>query len=123
MKIVPARVIQKLANRIINIHPALLPSFGGEGWYGHYVHEGVINKGCQYSGITVHVVNEVYDQGAIILQRATEVVPGETAEELAARVLVIEHASLWLVVKGYAEGVLRPTPDGLEGINEFRKGL
>jgi phosphoribosylglycinamide formyltransferase-1 len=123
MKKVPVQVIKKLPNRIINIHPALLPAFGGTGWYGGRVHEGVIQKGCQYSGITIHVVNEIYDDGAIILQRATEVIPGETAEELAARVLKIEHDSLWRVVDGFARGVLQPSPEKLEGIGEFRKKL
>ncbi|MFC1585511.1 phosphoribosylglycinamide formyltransferase [Fibrobacterota bacterium] len=123
MRKVPLKVIRSLPNRIINIHPALLPSFGGSGWYGGRVHEGVINKGCQYSGVTIHVVNEVYDEGTIIMQRATEVIPGETAEELAARVLKIEHDCLWRVVKGYAEGILRPADDGLEGIDAFRRNL
>ena len=120
MKKVPVQVINNFTNRIINIHPALLPAFGGAGWYGGRVHEGVIKKGCQYSGITIHVVNEVYDDGAIILQSATEVIPSETSEELAARVLKIEHDRLWSVVDGFARGILKPSPEGLNGIDEFR---
>ncbi|MBF0432670.1 MAG: phosphoribosylglycinamide formyltransferase [Fibrobacteria bacterium] len=119
MKSVPKKVLKRLPNRVINIHPALLPAFGGQGWYGHFVHEGVIKKGCRYSGITVHLVNEVYDDGAILLQKSLSVTPGEGPEELAARVLKLEHTWLWQVVKGYADGLLVPEQNKIGGLKSF----
>ncbi|MEM8913923.1 MAG: phosphoribosylglycinamide formyltransferase, partial [Planctomycetota bacterium] len=73
-------------NRVINIHPSLLPAFGGPGMYGRHVHEAVIAKGVQFSGCTVHYVDNVYDNGPIIHQRSCKVLPDDTAETLAARV-------------------------------------
>ena len=74
------------AGKIINIHPALLPSFGGKGMYGKRVHQAVIDHGCKVSGCTVHFVDDAYDNGPIILQRTCPVLDGDTAETLAARV-------------------------------------
>ena len=91
MKQVPSPVIAAYRNRIVNIHPALLPRFGGKGMYGHHVHEAVIAAGERVSGATVHIVDEEYDRGPIILQRQVPVDPGETPESLAAKVLTIEH--------------------------------
>ena len=79
-------------NRMINVHPALLPAFGGKGYYGIKVHEAVIADGVKYSGATVHFVDENYDQGPIIMQQPVPVLQGDTAETLAARVLNAEHA-------------------------------
>jgi phosphoribosylglycinamide formyltransferase 1 len=73
-------------NRVINIHPALLPSFGGKGMYGHHVHEAVLAAGCKVSGCTVHFCDQTYDTGPIIVQRACPVLEDDTAEALAARV-------------------------------------
>jgi len=91
MKQLPAEVVNAYRNRIVNIHPALLPRFGGKGMYGIHVHEAVIAAGVAESGATVHVVDEEYDRGAIILQKSVPVLSGDTPETLAARVLSVEH--------------------------------
>lgn len=109
MKKVPAALLSQLKNRILNIHPGLLPAFGGEGFYGHKVHEGVIARGCQYTGLTIHMVNGLYDEGQIVLQRVVPVDPEWTAERLGAEVLKGEHAWYWRVVKGFATGEIVPT--------------
>jgi phosphoribosylglycinamide formyltransferase-1 len=109
MKKVPPPLLASLGNRVLNIHPALLPAFGGEGFYGHKVHEGVIARGCQYSGMTIHMVNEAYDEGQIILQKSVAVPRDCTPEELGARVLKLEHAYYWRVVRGFSLGELKPT--------------
>ena len=80
----------RYCNRIINIHPSLLPDFGGEGMYGRRVHDAVIAAGAKRSGATVHLVDEVYDRGAILAQRAIELDPSETVESLEARVTALE---------------------------------
>jgi len=92
LKLVPAEVVHAYAGRIVNIHPALLPAFGGPGMYGHRVHEAVIAAGATESGATVHFVTEHYDEGAIIAQARVPVEPGDTADALASRVLAAEHA-------------------------------
>jgi phosphoribosylglycinamide formyltransferase-1 len=76
---------------MVNIHPALLPAFGGPGMYGHFVHEAVWRAGCRVSGATVHLVDEAYDRGPILLQRAVALDPHEGPAEIAARVLAVEH--------------------------------
>jgi phosphoribosylglycinamide formyltransferase-1 len=91
MKRIHPRVISTYRNRILNIHPALLPKFGGKGMYGHHVHEAVIRAGEKVSGATVHFVDEVYDHGPVVLQRSIPVEPEDTPETLAAKVLKIEH--------------------------------
>lgn len=91
LKRIPARVVHEYSGRILNIHPALLPDFGGEGMYGPRVHEAVIASGAKESGVTVHVVNDEYDRGPIVAQWRVPVEPGDTAEALAARVLSVEH--------------------------------
>lgn len=87
----PVEVLQAYPGRILNIHPALLPKFGGKGMYGHHVHEAVIAAGEAESGCSVHVVTEEYDEGPVVLQESCPVVPGDTAETLATRVLALEH--------------------------------
>lgn len=77
--------------RIINIHPALLPSYGGKGMYGHHVHEAVISAGESLSGITIHLVDEEYDHGRHLLQATCPVLAGDTAESLASRIHALEH--------------------------------
>jgi phosphoribosylglycinamide formyltransferase 1 len=109
MKKVPQALLAELPNRILNIHPALLPAFGGEGFYGHKVHEGVIARGAQYSGITIHMVNEAYDEGQIVLQRIVPVSAGCTSDELASKVLQCEHEWFWQVVAAFATGDIIPT--------------
>ncbi len=91
MKRVPPEVIAAYRGRIVNIHPALLPKFGGQGMYGIHVHEAVIAAHEQVSGATVHLVDEEYDRGSIVLQRTVPVLPDDTPETLAARVLTVEH--------------------------------
>jgi phosphoribosylglycinamide formyltransferase-1 len=91
MKRLPPQVVDAFRNRIVNIHPALLPRFGGQGMYGMRVHEAVIASGERVSGATVHFVDEEYDHGSIVLQRTVPVLPGDTPETLAARVLAVEH--------------------------------
>jgi formyltetrahydrofolate-dependent phosphoribosylglycinamide formyltransferase len=98
VKLVPAAVVRRYRWRMVNIHPALLPAFGGPGMYGKRVHAAVLAGGASESGATVHYVDELYDRGAIIAQARVPVVPGDTAETLAARVLGAEHKLLPRVV-------------------------
>jgi phosphoribosylglycinamide formyltransferase-1 len=94
MKLLPPEIIDKFKDRIINIHPALLPKYGGKGMYGMNVHEAVIKSGERISGATVHFVDEIFDSGAILIQRTVPVLPDDSPENLAARVLKIEHKIL-----------------------------
>ena len=98
LKLVPAPVVARFRGRIINIHPALLPAFGGPGMYGHRVHEAVLASGAHESGATVHFVDEAFDRGEIIAQEKVRIEPGDTPESLAARVLEAEHRLLPAVV-------------------------
>ena len=91
LRILPAEVLNHLPDRVLNIHPSLLPKFGGKGMYGHHVHEAVLAAGEDQSGCSVHLVNEKYDDGAVILQKSCPVEPGDTPDTLAARVLKLEH--------------------------------
>ena len=109
LKLVPPAVIAAYRDRIINIHPALLPSFGGPGMYGLRVHQAVLASGVKVSGCTVHLVDEEYDRGPILAQSRVPVLPGDTAETLAARVLEAEHRLLPAVVRAAAEAG-RPIP-------------
>jgi len=87
----PAALIKAYQNKIINIHPALLPKYGGKGMYGHYVHEAVIEMAEKESGITIHYVDELYDHGQHIFQITCPVFPGDTPEKLAQRIHLLEH--------------------------------
>jgi formyltetrahydrofolate-dependent phosphoribosylglycinamide formyltransferase len=89
---VPSALIQAFPDQIINIHPALLPLYGGKGMYGHHVHAAVIAAGDKESGITIHYVNERYDEGATIFQARCPVQPGDTPDVLAQRIHALEHA-------------------------------
>ena len=109
LKLVPAGVVQKYRGRIVNVHPALLPDFGGAGMYGKRVHAAVLASGARESGPTVHLVDEVYDRGAILAQRRVPVLPDDTPERLAARVLEAEHQLLPEVVLAAARAG-RPVP-------------
>jgi len=104
MKRLPSRVVGLFPDRIVNIHPALLPKFGGKGMYGHHVHEAVIRSGERLSGATVHIVDEEYDHGAVVLQRTVDVSPDDTPETLAAKVLRIEHELYPEAIRLFAEG-------------------
>lgn len=99
LKIIPQSFIKTFEDRIINIHPSLIPAFCGSGYYGLKVHQAVLDYGAKISGCTVHFVNEVPDGGAIIAQRAVEVEDGDTAESLQARILEVEHELLPYCVK------------------------
>jgi len=91
MKRIPTVVIDRFRNRILNVHPALLPAFGGAGMYGIHVHEAVLASGAKVTGVTVHVVDEEYDKGPIVMQKCVDVLDDDTPESLAARVLPVEH--------------------------------
>ncbi|MHC4433318.1 MAG: phosphoribosylglycinamide formyltransferase [Planctomycetota bacterium] len=93
-------------NRVMNIHPALLPSFGGQGMWGHHVHEAVLKAGCKISGCTVHFCTNEYDKGPIIVQRACEARSDDTADTLAARVFEQECIAYPQAIKLFAEGRL-----------------
>ncbi|MEO5800081.1 MAG: phosphoribosylglycinamide formyltransferase [Gemmatimonadales bacterium] len=103
LKLVPPEVVKAMSGRIINIHPALLPGYGGPGMYGHRVHQAVLAAGERTSGASVHLVDEVYDRGEILAQSAVPVISGDTPATLAARVLETEHKLLPLVVKAAAK--------------------
>jgi len=98
---------QRYLGRVMNIHPALLPSFGGKGMYGHHVHEAVLARGCKVSGCTVHFVNNEYDEGPIILQRAVPAYAEDTPDDLAARVFREECIAYPEAIRLFAEGRLR----------------
>ena len=102
LKLVPPAVTRAFAGRIVNVHPALLPAFGGHGMYGLRVHAAVLAAGCTVTGVTVHLVDEQYDRGAILAQWPVPVLSGDTAESLAARVLLTEHRLLPRTVLGLA---------------------
>ena len=98
LKLVPPEVVERFRGRIINVHPALLPEFGGPGMYGSRVHRAVLAAGRTESGATVHLVDEEYDRGAILAQGRVPVLADDTPERLAARVLEVEHRLLPAVV-------------------------
>lgn len=98
MRLLPGSVLEAHPRRVLNIHPALLPKFGGKGMYGHHVHEAVLAAGETESGASVHYVTEEYDDGQVVYQERCKVLPDDTVESLAARVLEVEH-------RAYAEAV------------------
>ena len=89
--LIPPYLIQHYPDRIINIHPALLPKYGGKGMYGHFVHEAVHLAKDNHSGITIHYVNEKYDEGSIVFQERCEILPSDQPEDIAKKVQVLEH--------------------------------
>ena len=101
---IPTAFIRQFPRKIINIHPALLPGFGGKGMYGRRVHEAVIASGNKKSGITIHYVNENYDDGQIIFQAETEVLKTDTPMSLAEKIHVLEHRYFPRVIEGVAMG-------------------
>ena len=88
------RIADDFAGRVINIHPSLLPAFGGQGFHGMHVHRAVLERGCTVSGCTVHLVDDEYDHGRIVLQKTVPVLPDDTPESLAARVFAAECDAL-----------------------------
>ncbi|PYO87153.1 MAG: phosphoribosylglycinamide formyltransferase [Gemmatimonadetes bacterium] len=105
VKLVPAAVVSRFRGRMINIHPALLPEFGGPGMYGQHVHDAVLASGATESGATVHFADEEFDRGKIIAQERVPVRPGDTPDSLAARVLEAEHRLLPRVVLDLAKRI------------------
>jgi len=91
LKRIPSSVIEEFAGRVLNVHPALLPDFGGEGMYGSRVHEAVLAAKSERTGVTVHLVDDDYDRGPIVARWIVPVLPGDDASSLAARVLEVEH--------------------------------
>lgn len=91
LKKLPDSIVHRWENRILNIHPSLLPAFGGPGMYGHHVHEAVLKRGCKLTGATVHLVTSDYDAGPIIAQEAVPVLQDDTPDSLQKRVLTMEH--------------------------------
>lgn len=91
LKMIPATLLEAYSGRIINIHPSLLPKFGGKGMYGMHVHRAVKDSGAQESGMSIHLVNEVYDDGRILFQAKTALDTGDEPEDIARKVLLLEH--------------------------------
>ncbi|WP_419941804.1 phosphoribosylglycinamide formyltransferase [Candidatus Palauibacter sp.] len=112
MKLVPEGVVRAHWGRILNIHPALLPSFGGRGMYGARVHQAVVDAGARVTGATVHFVDEAYDRGPILCQWPVPVLEGDTPASVAARVLKVEHRLLPAAVEALASGTVRLAADG-----------
>lgn len=109
---VPADVTRRYAGQLLNVHPALLPDFGGAGMYGARVHRAVLAAGARTSGPSVHFVDDVYDHGPVIARWPVPVKPGDDEHSLAARVLRAEHLLYPRVVQAVAAGDVRLTPDG-----------
>jgi len=95
------RIPADFAGRVINIHPSLLPAFGGKGFHGMHVHRAVLARGCTVSGCTVHLVDDEYDHGRILLQKTVPVLPDDTPDSLAARVFAAECAALPEAIAGF----------------------
>lgn len=108
LRLVPRDVVHGYRGRIVNVHPALLPAFGGPGMYGERVHQAVLDSGATVTGATVHFVDEEYDRGAIIAQWPVPVLSGDDAHTLAARVLRVEHLLFPRVVNAVAAGRITP---------------
>jgi phosphoribosylglycinamide formyltransferase-1 len=103
LKLIGRQIVERYSNKIINIHPALLPAFGGKGMYGHHVHDAVFSRGVKFSGATVHLVNSEYDAGPIVLQKAVSIEDVQSGDEIARRVLEIEHEIFPQAVKMLVE--------------------
>ncbi|MGM0670180.1 MAG: phosphoribosylglycinamide formyltransferase [Gemmatimonadota bacterium] len=110
LRLIPAEVIRAFPRRILNIHPALLPAFGGKGMWGHHVHEAVLASGATLSGPTIHYVDEDYDTGSILAQWPVPVLAGDTPEALAARVLKVEHILYPLAAQHLCRAVEKGVP-------------
>ncbi|CAA7061286.1 unnamed protein product [Microthlaspi erraticum] len=113
LKLIPVELVQAFPKRILNIHPALLPAFGGKGLYGMRVHRAVLASGARYSGPTIHFVDEEYDTGRILAQSAVRVIVNDTPEDLAKRVLHEEHKLYVEVVAAICEDRIKWREDGV----------
>ncbi|AHG90527.1 phosphoribosylglycinamide formyltransferase [Gemmatirosa kalamazoonensis] len=121
LKLVPRAVVARFRGRMLNVHPALLPAFGGAGMYGARVHQAVLDAGARISGATVHFVDDQYDRGPIAAQWPVPVYATDFADTLAKRVLRVEHLLLPRVVQAVAAGDVRLAPDG-SVVGAFRDG-
>ncbi len=120
LRLVPADIVAAFRGRLLNVHPALLPAFGGKGMYGERVHRAVLTSGARVSGPTVHFVDERFDEGAIIAQWPVPVRSDDTPATLGARVLAVEHRLFPWAVAAVARGAVRLGADGrVEGRPEF----
>ncbi len=119
LRLVPPALTRRFDGRILNVHPALLPAFGGKGMYGLRIHKAVLARGLRVTGVTVHFVNEEYDQGDVLAQWPVPVCPGDTPETLADRVLGVEHvlypASADQLCRALAQG---DAPEPMEPFSE-----
>jgi phosphoribosylglycinamide formyltransferase-1 len=97
--LIPDYLVEAYQNRMVNIHPALLPKFGGKGMYGHHVHQAVKDAGEKETGITIHFVNQAYDEGQIVFQASTPVTPDDTPETIALKVRKLEHQHFPTVIE------------------------
>ena len=118
LRLVPSAIIKRFPERIVNIHPAMLPYFGGKGMYGMNVHRAVLESGMPFSGATVHYVSEDYDEGDIIAQWAVPVQPDDTPEALAARVLEVEHVLYPAVIELVARRILGEEIDEPKAVSQ-----
>ncbi len=112
LRLVPAEVVQAFHGHMLNVHPSLLPAFGGAGMFGARVHAAVIASGARVSGATVHFLDEEFDRGAIAAQWPVPVYPADEPDDVAARVLRVEHLLLPLVTEAVAAGTLALSADG-----------
>ncbi len=123
MKKIGKRVLDAFDGRILNIHPALLPKFGGKGMFGKHVHEAVLESGAKETGVTIHIVDEKYDHGPILAQKKVPVLETDTAESLADRVLKLEHVlyaeTIGKIVTGEID--LKKQRTGIEIIQSGKK--
>jgi len=106
LKLLPQPIVETFGRRVVNIHPALLPKYGGKGMYGMNVHRAVIASKEIYSGITIHIVNTQYDEGDILFQAKCDILPSDTPETLAERIHALEYEHFPKVVEGYINKVL-----------------
>lgn len=107
MRVLGQKIIDAWRDRIMNVHPALIPSFCGKGMYGHHVHEAVIARGVKFTGVTVHFVDEDYDTGPIILQAVVGVDSDDTPDSVASKVLVQEHKAYTEAISLFSQGRLK----------------
>jgi len=107
MRLIPSHMVAAFADRMLNVHPSLLPAFGGKGMYGMRVHEAVVDHGVKVTGATIHLVDSAYDTGPIVLQEAIRIHSHETSADVSARVLEIEHRIYPQAIKLLAEHRLR----------------
>jgi formyltetrahydrofolate-dependent phosphoribosylglycinamide formyltransferase len=117
LKKLSAGIIRRFRNRIVNIHPGLLPAFGGNGMYGLRVHQAVLASRARVSGASVHIVDEEYDHGPVILQRTVEVAENETPETLAEKILKIEHQLYPEAIRLFAEGKVQVSGQSVKILN------